>query len=87
MPAVQSQTNNVGGVDGGRVDGGAASGGADPAPAGSPSVHDYLEMALEAAGEQEMSTSELMGIFFYYAHSIAESYRQDVLDQTAEPTP
>lgn len=46
-----------------------------------PTVQDYLEMALQLAGEQEMKTSELMGIFFYYAHSIAESYRQEVLSQ------
>lgn len=69
MPAVQAQSN----------------GESDEAPSeetpseGAPTVHDYLEMALQTAGEQEMSTSELMGIFFYYAHSIAESYRQDVL--------
>lgn len=42
-------------------------------------VHGHLELALEAAGEEGMSTSELMGIFFYYAHSIAESYRETVM--------
>ena len=52
----------------------------------SPSVHDYLDMALEAANEQGVSTSELMGIFFYYAHSIADSYRRQALkDMRAEP--
>ena len=52
-----------------------------------PSVQDYLEMALQTASDQGINTSELMGIFFYYAHSIAESYRQDMLresEQTAE---
>ncbi len=44
-----------------------------------PSVTDHLDRALAAAQEQEMSASELMGLFFYYAHSIAESYRQDAL--------
>ena len=29
--------------------------------------------------EQEMSAAELMGIFYYYTHGIAESYRQEVL--------
>ncbi|MGI9596244.1 MAG: hypothetical protein ACR2QK_08795 [Acidimicrobiales bacterium] len=52
-----------------------------------PKVHDYLEMALQAAADTGMSTSELMGIFFYYAHSIAESYRQDVLNQQEQGAP
>lgn len=43
-------------------------------------VNDYLDMALAAAAEQEVSTSELLGTFFYYAHSIAESHRHDAID-------
>ena len=51
----------------------------------SPTVHDYLEMALAAAAERQMSTSELMGIFFYYTHSIADSYRQEALREHDDP--
>lgn len=42
-------------------------------------VTDHLDMAVIAAQDQGMSASELMGLFFYYAHSIAEGFRQDVL--------
>lgn len=69
MPAVQAQSN------------GESNESDEEVVEDTPTVHDYLEMALQTAGEQEMSTSELMGIFFYYAHSIAESYRQDVLKE------
>ena len=50
---------------------------------GHATVTDHLDRALAAAQEEEMSASELMGLFFYYAHSIAESYRQDALGQDA----
>ena len=49
-----------------------------------PAVTDYLDMALTAASDQGMTASELMGLFFYYAHSIAEGFRQDVLTQDGE---
>lgn len=42
-------------------------------------VTAYLDLALQAAREQDMNASELMGLLFYYAHSIAEGYRQDVV--------
>ena len=45
------------------------------------SVHDHLELALQVAADQQMSTSELLGIFFYYTHNIAESYRQEAIAQ------
>lgn len=48
------------------------------------SVRQYLEMAIQTAAEQRMSTSELLGIFFYYAHSIAESYRAQALKRATE---
>lgn len=48
------------------------------------SVQQYLEMAIQTAAEQRMPTSELLGIFFYYAHSIAESYRTQALKRATE---
>ncbi len=48
------------------------------------SVRQYLEMAIQTAVEQRMPTSELLGIFFYYAHSIAESYRTQALKRATE---
>lgn len=44
-----------------------------------PTVEQCLERAVKIATEQGMSTSELLGIFYYYTHSIAESHRQDAL--------
>ena len=49
-----------------------------------PTVHDHLEMALQVASEQGMSTSELLGIFYFYTHSIAESYREEVMGQEGD---
>ncbi len=45
-------------------------------------VTKHLDRALEAARETEMNTSELLGLFFYYAHSIAESFRQNAIAAT-----
>ena len=42
-------------------------------------VTEYLDMALTAASDEAMSAAELMGLFHYYAYSIAESYRQDMI--------
>lgn len=47
-------------------------------------VRQYLEMAIQAAAEQQMPTSELLGIFFYYAHCIAESYRAQALKRATD---
>lgn len=49
-----------------------------------PTVQDHLELALGAAVEQGMSTSELLGIFYYYTHTIAETYRQDSLREVTD---
>lgn len=76
MPAVQMHPN------GDQTEPVAAEAGdldADGTDDAAPTVNDHLEMALSVAAEQNMSTSELMGIFFYYAHSIAESYRQEAI--------
>ncbi len=79
MPATTRQDN--GAEVGEDVDEGSV--GPDGAP---PGVTDYLDMALTAASDQGMSASELMGVFFYYAHSIADSYRQDVLGEIDKRT-
>lgn len=42
-------------------------------------VAKHLDRAIKAAQEVKMPTGELLGLFFYYAHSIATSYREDVM--------
>lgn len=37
------------------------------------SVTEFLDMAVTAAQDTGMSHSELMGLFFYYAHCVAEA--------------
>lgn len=54
----------------------------DDSPESAPTVPECLEMALQVAADTEMPTSELMGLFFYYAHSIAASYRDQLLQET-----
>lgn len=44
-------------------------------------VAAYLDMAVEAARQNDMSASELMGMFFYYAHSVAEGFRMGVISE------
>ncbi len=44
-------------------------------------VASYLDMAVEAARQADMSASELMGMFFYYAHSVAEGFRMGVISE------
>lgn len=48
-------------------------------------VTEYLDLALTAASDEGMSAAELMGLFYYYAHSIAESYRHDLMANEAPP--
>lgn len=48
------------------------------------SVQQMLEIAIQTASDRGMSTSELLGIFYYYTHSIAESYREDALRQAQQ---
>lgn len=42
-------------------------------------VTDHLEAAVRAAEAEGMPASELIGLFFYYAHSLAEEGRQAAL--------
>ena len=68
-----------------RTDNGApASPGVTDADAHGPGVTDHLDMALTVARDQGMSAAELMGLLFYYAHSVAEGYRQDALREVEE---
>lgn len=53
-------------------------------------VVEYLEMAVQAAQEQEMSASELIGLLFYYAHNVAQETRELALQnqlEAQEPEP
>ena len=43
------------------------------------SVTDHLEAAIVAADAAGMTTSELIGTFFYYAHSLAQEAREAAL--------
>lgn len=48
-------------------------------PSAAEAVTRHLDAALDAAREAQMSTSELVGLFFYYAHAIAASYRESLM--------
>lgn len=47
-------------------------------------VQGYLELAVRTAAEEGMNTSELLGLFYYYTHSLADSYRQEALKGAME---
>ena len=49
-------------------------------------VTDHLEAAVAAAEAGGMSPSELIGLFFYYAHSIAAEGREAALRQSGAPS-
>ena len=42
-------------------------------------VIEHLEEAIEVAQEQGMTTSELIGLLFYYAHNVAQEARESAL--------
>ncbi len=42
-------------------------------------VQQHLEAAVKTASENGVTTSDLLGMFYYYTHSIAESYRAEAL--------
>jgi len=39
-------------------------------------VIDHLDHAVEAAEDMGMSSSELIGLLFYYAHNLAQDTRE-----------
>lgn len=42
-------------------------------------VIEHLDAAVAAAEKANMSTSEIMGMLFYYAHNIAQQAREAAL--------
>ena len=42
-------------------------------------VIQHLDQAMEAARDQEMSASEIIGLLHYYAHNIAQDARESAL--------
>lgn len=45
---------------------------------------EHLEQAIAAAQEHDMSTSEIIGLLFYYAHNVAQEARETALRAEAE---
>lgn len=43
-------------------------------------VVKHLDAAVEAAQEANMSTSEVIGMLFYYAHNLAQQARESALE-------
>ena len=46
-------------------------------------VVENLDAAVAAAERAGMSTSEIIGMFFYYAHNLAQQARESALERTA----
>lgn len=48
-------------------------------------VIQHLDQAMQAARDQEMSASEIIGLLHYYAHNVAQDARESALrDQATE---
>jgi len=45
-------------------------------------VVECLDLAIKVAGARRMCTSELLGLFHYYAHGIAAGAREDAITAT-----
>ena len=48
------------------------------------SVVDHLDEAVLAAEKEGMQMSELIGMFFYYAHNLSQQARDTALDEEGE---
>lgn len=46
-------------------------------------VIQHLDQAIEAARDQEMSASEIIGLLHYYAHNLAQDARESALRDQA----
>ncbi len=46
-------------------------------------VVKHLDAAVAAAESANMSTSEIIGMFFYYAHNLAQQARESALEKNA----
>ena len=44
-----------------------------------PTPQHFLDMAIQSATEHQMPMSELVGLFYYYTHSVCATYRDDVI--------
>ena len=44
-----------------------------------PRPQHFLELAIQSAQEHQMPMSELVGLFFYYTHSVCATYRDDAM--------
>jgi len=53
----------------------------EAADAARAAVTELLDGAIAKAQEANMATSELLGLFNYYEHCIAASYRESVMQQ------
>ena len=42
-------------------------------------VIEHLDLAVQAAERQKMSTSEIIGLLFFYAHNLAQQARDSAL--------
>lgn len=47
-------------------------------------VVEHLDAAVAAAERANMSTSEVIGMFHYYAHNLAQQARENALRDEAE---
>ena len=46
-------------------------------------VVEHLDAAVVAAERANMSTSEIIGMFFYYAHNLAQQARETAIEKSA----
>ena len=49
-----------------------------------PTPQHFLDLAVQSATEHQMPMSELVGLFYYYTHSVCATYRDDVLKRNEE---
>ena len=49
-----------------------------------PTPQHFLELAIQSATEHQMPMSELVGLLFYYTHSVCATYRDDVMARNEE---
>jgi hypothetical protein len=49
-----------------------------------PTPQHFLDLAIQSATEHQMPMSELVGLFYYYTHSVCATYREDVIARNQE---
>ena len=50
-------------------------------------VVKHLDLAVQAAEKQNMSASQIIGMFFYYAHNLSQQARETALQGGGEDHP